>query len=123
MIQELQSSHLKIVRGYSFAKLIGTNCCFYWLDESANWLPQVQDAVRESVLRDLKDWFANIKQGAPRIGKLALGLTTIRQEKAQEILMTKAATADPQNRTQSMDLIMTEELDGIIFYFKLCSSF
>ena len=45
MIQELQGSHLKLVKKYSFASQI------------AKWLPNVQDAIRQAVLRDLKEWF------------------------------------------------------------------
>jgi hypothetical protein len=45
MIQELQSTHLKLIRDYSFCKLIST------------WLPEVQEAIRAAVIRDLKDWF------------------------------------------------------------------
>ena len=64
MIQELQGSHLKLVKKYSFANQI------------AKWLPNVQDAIRQAVLRDLKEWFRVIKEGAFNIGKLAFHLST-----------------------------------------------
>lgn len=57
----------------------------------------------------------SIKDGAPRIGKLALGLTALRQEKANEILNAKALAASSKggpNQAQSMDVIITEEFDG-----------
>ncbi|KAJ3373508.1 hypothetical protein HDU91_006451 [Kappamyces sp. JEL0680] len=102
MIEELQTSHLKLVRGYTFSKMI------------ASWLPQLQDAIRDAVLVDLKAWFTIIKEGAPKIGKLALELTMLRQEKANEIMHSKVSSlgsVKSLNHAASMDLIMNEEFD------------
>jgi exocyst complex component 6 len=100
MIQEIQQAHLKLIRAYSFSKLI------------IEWLPQVQDAIRESVLRDLKDWFSIIKDGAYKIGKLAVELTFLRQEKAVEIMdtpQTMQTGSRNLNLATSMEIAMNEE--------------
>ncbi|KAJ3271937.1 hypothetical protein HDV01_006071 [Terramyces sp. JEL0728] len=78
-----------------------------------SWLPQVQDAIREAVLYDLKDWFTMVKDGAIKIGKLALDLTNMRQEKANEILNSKGSllSAKSSNMSASIDMAMNEEYD------------
>jgi hypothetical protein len=83
----------------------------------ASWLPQVQDAIRESVLRDLKDWFTSIKEGAVTIGKLALEMTQTRQEKADEFMSSKQsliAESRSVNMGASLEMAMNEEYDRII---------
>ncbi len=83
------------------------------------------------MLRDLKEWFArysqsrpvlisikSIKEGAPKIGKMALGLTALRQQKASDIMSAKVHASSPKglNQAQSMDVIITEELNGLNDY-------
>lgn len=76
--------------------------------------------MREAVLRDLKDWFTKVKQGAPKIGKMALGLTILRQEKANQIMETKSVSIGSNrsfNQAASIEMIMTEEFDGTNYIY------
>ncbi|KAI8901178.1 exocyst complex subunit Sec15-like-domain-containing protein [Globomyces pollinis-pini] len=102
MIQELQAAHLRLVRGYSFSKQI------------INWLPEVQETIRDAVMRDLKEWFIIVKTGAHKIGKLALELTNIRQTKANELLASKSslcASSHSLNLHASVEMAVNEEYD------------
>ncbi|KAJ2997826.1 hypothetical protein HDV02_005096 [Globomyces sp. JEL0801] len=99
MIQELQAAHLRLVRGYSFSKQI------------INWLPEVQETIRDAVMRDLKEC---VKTGAHKIGKLALELTNIRQTKANELLASKSslcASSHSLNLHASVEMAVNEEYD------------
>jgi hypothetical protein len=83
-----------------------------------NWLPQVQDATRESVLRDLKDWFSIIKEEAHKVGKLALELTEKRLKKANQVMSSSESlhtSSRNVNLTASMEMVMNEDynLDGV----------
>ncbi|KAI8915903.1 exocyst complex subunit Sec15-like-domain-containing protein, partial [Gorgonomyces haynaldii] len=103
MVQEIQSTHFKLIQSYSFSKLI------------IDWIPQVQQRVRASVLLELKEWYSIIKENAARVGSLAMNLTLARYEKINKIINSSSLSklkskSIASNIGKSMELAINEEL-------------
>ncbi|KAH9252571.1 hypothetical protein BASA81_009530 [Batrachochytrium salamandrivorans] len=102
MLDELKSTHLALVSQYSFAAQI------------SDWIPYMQNAIREAVVDEMSKWFINVKETTGTVGRLAMNLTAMRQDRASEILTSSKHTsklARNLNVGTSMELAINEEYD------------
>ncbi|KAH6562959.1 hypothetical protein BASA60_010876 [Batrachochytrium salamandrivorans] len=102
MLDELKSTHLALVSQYSFAAQI------------SDWIPYMQNAIREAVVDEMSKWFINVKETTATVGRLAMNLTAMRQDRASEILTSSKHTsklARNLNVGTSMELAINEEYD------------
>nr|KAJ3421176.1 hypothetical protein HK105_004310 [Polyrhizophydium stewartii] len=114
MLDELQSSHLSLVSQFSFTGQI------------AEWIPKMQESIRESVVAEMNQWFVtcvssltlikrlSAKETTEVVGRLAMELTAMRQERAVEILASSRSNnkhGRGLNVGTSMEMAINEEYD------------
>ncbi|KAJ3188751.1 hypothetical protein HDU85_004465 [Gaertneriomyces sp. JEL0708] len=104
MLEELRSTHLRNLRQYTFAKHMN------------EWIPLMQEKVREAVLSELRDWLVSIRENTRKIGDKALEHIARKQERAKN----KSARAErgglailesSVNIGLSLDVINTDDED------------
>ncbi|KAH6580142.1 hypothetical protein BASA61_009833 [Batrachochytrium salamandrivorans] len=53
----------------------------------------MQNAIREAVVDEMSKWFINVKETTGTVGRLAMNLTAMRQDRASEILTSSKHTS------------------------------
>ncbi|KAJ8325588.1 Rab GTPase-binding exocyst subunit S15 [Batrachochytrium dendrobatidis] len=102
MLDELKTTHLALVNQYSFAAQMN------------DWVPYMQNSIREAVISELNQWTVTVKEMTDTVGRLAMELTAMRQDRASEILASSkyiSKSGRNLNIGTSMELAINEEYD------------
>ncbi|KAI8926727.1 exocyst complex subunit Sec15-like-domain-containing protein [Entophlyctis helioformis] len=102
MLDELQSEHLAHIAQFSFSRQIH------------EWIPFMQNQIREAVVEELNQWFVTVRESTDVVGRLAMELTVLRQDRATEILASSRSlnkAGHSINVGTSMEMAINEEYD------------
>eukprot|EP00842_Homolaphlyctis_polyrhiza_P005162 jgi/Hompol1/5647/HPOL_002014-RA len=101
MLDELQNTHLSLISQFSFSKQI------------YDWIPYMQNAIREAVVEEMNNWFVTVRDATDLVGRLAMELTVMRQDRAMEILNSSRNNITKSGRNlnvgTSIEMAINEE--------------